>query len=172
MSRVFEHTRVWGVSIPAYWAATQLLTDAVTARVGKVGTVIGIARGGRAPAYSIARHLGVPAVIVHARHSTTDAVYAPATGSVAYDLDALKHIDVRPPVVLVDDICGSGATLATVREQLPDPLTVTLCRNAGAPDGSPDLYVWPVADWVVFPWESKPRAAVTWLPMPEKARTP
>lgn len=171
MNRVFEHTRVWGVSVPAYWAATRLLAEAVTERAGKVGTVVGIARGGRAPAYSVARHLGARAVIVHARRNTTDAVYAPAANSVKYDLDALNHLAVRQPVLLVDDICGSGATLTAVKEHLPDPLTATLCRNAGAPERSPDFYVWPVADWVVFPWEPKPQRPLTWLPMPEKVRT-
>lgn len=171
MNRVFEHTRVWGVSVPAYRAATRLLAEAVTARAGKVRTVVGIARGGRAPAYSVARHLGVPAVIVHARHNTTDAVYAPATNSVTYDLDALNHVAVRQPLVLVDDICGSGATLAAVKEHLSEALTATLCRNAGAPERNPDLYIWPVADWVVFPWEPKPQRPLTWLPMPGKVTT-
>lgn len=171
MKRVFEHTRIWGVSVPAYWAATQLLAEAVAERTGKVGTVVGIARGGRAPAYSVARHLGVPTVIVHARHNTTDAVYAPAVGSVRYDLDSLNRAAVRQPIVLVDDICGSGATLTAVKERLSDPVTMTLCRNAGAPEGSPDFYVWPVADWVVFPWEPKPQRPLAWLPMPEKVRT-
>lgn len=171
MNRVFEHARVWGVSVPAYRAATQLLAEAVTKQAGKVGAVVGIARGGRAPAYSVARHLGVPVVIVHARHNTTDAVCAPVASSVRCDLDALNHVAVRQPLVLVDDICGSGATLTAVKEHLPDPLTVTLCRNDGAPEKSPDFYVWPVADWVVFPWEPKPRRPLTWLPMPENVRT-
>ena len=171
MTRVFEHTRLWTISVPAYRAAARLLAEAVADRIAKGGTVIGIAEGGRAPAYAIARHLGLPVVIVSAKHNDTDAVYAPATGTVSCDLAGLVPVRPPEPIILVDDICGSGATLATVAEHLGSPLTMTLCRNEGAPAGMPDLYVWPVADWVVFPWEPQPRLATTYLPTPQKVRT-
>jgi len=64
--------------------------------------------------------------------------------------------------LVVDDICGSGKTLATLKEAIltagkaTQVHTVTLCKNAGS-DVDPDLWAWTVNDWVWFPWEPRPR---------------
>ena len=63
----------------------------------------------------------------------------------------------------MDDICGTGATLAAVTSalaRLAEPgavlVTATLCRNAGSPC-RPDLTVWDdLREWVIFPWEAGP----------------
>ncbi|MDF5759037.1 phosphoribosyltransferase [Spongiactinospora sp. TRM90649] len=160
--RIFEHRRLWHMAADQYWAATRLLAAEAAERLGEVRTVVGIAEGGRAPAYAIGAETGASVHIVKARHNASDEIGLPATGKVTYDLGAVPN-PLRGPVLVVDDICGSGSTLIAVVSALqpltvPDAMicTATLCRNAGAPPGLPDLYMWEVADWVVFPWERVP----------------
>lgn len=173
--RVFEHRRMWRLDQPEFTEATRLLARATTQHFGLVDAVIGIARGGTRPATDIATLLGVPAWSVTARHNTNDHPYQPATGRVHVDLTDLDN-RARGRVLLVDDIAGSGATLDTVSRALRQhsdvtrAITAVLCRNQGATT-TPDLWVWTVADWVVFPWENPHlRQGSTPLPAPETAR--
>jgi hypothetical protein len=130
-------------------------------RGGPVDAVIAVARGGTQPARDIAAALGVPARTVRARHNPTDAMYAQATGHVW--CDAAETGPLRGRVLVVDDICGTGATLAAVTSALAlaaepgaELVTATLCRNAGSPC-RPDLTVWDdLREWVIFPWEAGP----------------
>jgi len=74
----------------------------------------------------------------------------------------------------VDDICGSGATLRRVRQDLAplvspsaQVVTAVLCLNTGA-STLPDYSIWTVADWVSFPWEKPPAdKGTTPLPTPK-----
>lgn len=179
--RVFEHRGLWRLSLPAYQAGVGLLAEAALARLGGIGAVVGIANGGRAPAYAIAAKLGAPAVAVSARHNPDDTTYSQATGQVRCDFASfIPLMSSSGPFLVVDDICGTGATLAAVAEiltWLTEPeaqvCTATLCRNVGAPPGTPDLHVWSVADWVVFPWEpdhSSEQDRVQVLPVPTEVR--
>jgi hypoxanthine phosphoribosyltransferase len=131
-----------------------------------IAATIGIANGGLAPARDIAQQLLVPTHQVTARHNPTDAPYTQATGIVTYDLGPFDTaFPGRQPagtVLIVDDICGSGATFITLLPALAHRLgpnaelhTVALCRNAGS-SINPDLWVWTVDDWVAFPWERPP----------------
>lgn len=136
-----------------------------TKRARKAAT-IGIANGGLAPARDIARQLLAPTYQVTARHNPTDAAYTQTTGIVTYDLGpldlGLSGRQLAGAVLVVDDICGSGATFTTLLPALAQRLghgaelhTVALCRNAGS-SINPDLWVWTVDDWVAFPWERPP----------------
>ncbi len=103
--------------------------------------------------YAIAAKLGAPAVAVSVRHNPDDTIYSQATGQVRCDFASFIPLMGSPgPFLVVDDICGTGATLAAVVEILtwltaPEAkiCTATLCRNVGAPPGTPDLHVWSVA---------------------------
>jgi hypoxanthine phosphoribosyltransferase len=170
-ARVFDRVHLWRLSEPALDQAVSLLAHAAATDFGPFTSVLGIAEGGRTPAIRIAAHLDIPVAIVRARHNPTDAAYTPASGQVWYDLDRLAPAG---QVLVVDDICGSGATLDTVVTALteraaPDTrlVTATLCRNAGATT-TPDLWVWDdLRDWVVFPWETQPDdTLMTDLPTP------
>lgn len=153
------------------------MTGAVLREHGSVDHVIGIAEGGAAPAQVMASALGVPALSVRARHNASSATYQQATGTVHLDLDpltrALNGKRLTGRVLLVDDICGSGATLHRVTHDLApllspssQVLTATLCLNTGATT-LPDYSVWTVSDWVVFPWEKPPADGDTEpLPVP------
>ncbi len=178
--RVFRHRRILRISLDAYDHAIRLLAAAVRRRFAPVSAVVGIANGGLAPAGGISAILDVPNHRITAKHNPTNAVYIKATGHVTVDLDdmaaALHRQQLAGTVLLVDDICGSGATFSTVRSAIdpylqPDAVvrTVALCRNAGA-SLNPDLWAWTVDDWVHFPWEPPPQTtiAIEELPIPGK----
>ncbi|MGH3687640.1 MAG: phosphoribosyltransferase [Pseudonocardiaceae bacterium] len=169
--RVFDHARLWVASEIGVFEAVRLLACAAEASFGPIGEVIGIAEGGRTPAALIAAHLDVPIRIVHARHNLTKALYTQATGAVACDIGSIAAGSMRGRVLLVDDVCGTGATLCTVAAVLATAdlrlISCVLCLNAGA-RMAPDLWVWEVRDWVVFPWEAVPDTPLLRvdLPMP------
>ncbi len=178
--RVFEHHQIWRLTPEALREATTLLAGAILSNHQSVQHVIGIANGGVAPARMIASTLGVKARTVHARHNTGDATYQQATGKVTLDLAplirALNGQRMKGRVLVVDDICGSGATLRRLQHDLApllspsaQLLTAVLCLNTGATT-LPDYSVWTVSDWVVFPWEKPPADQdTTPLPRPEEA---
>ncbi|MGH4020503.1 MAG: phosphoribosyltransferase [Pseudonocardiaceae bacterium] len=173
--RVFDHARLWAASEVGVSEATRLLASAARTGFGPIGHVIGIAEGGQTPAALIAAHLDVPIRIVQARHNPTEAPYTQATGKVTCDIGSIPAGSMRGRVLLVDDICGTGATLCTVTDALATPdlrlISCVLCLNAGAPM-TPDLWVWEVRDWVVFPWEAVPDTSLTRvdLPIPTEVR--
>jgi hypoxanthine phosphoribosyltransferase len=181
--RIFTHARVLRITLDAYDQAVRLLGDAVSS-LGPIHAVIGIANGGVAPARGISVLLGVINYQITARHNPTNAIYTQATGQVTVDLPALATTlqgqQLSGRVLLVDDICGTGATFTAALTALQPHLhsdaevtTVSLCRNAGA-SLDPDLWVWTVDDWVLFPWEPRPpsTAAIEDLPAPQRVNTP
>ncbi|GAA4466443.1 phosphoribosyltransferase [Phytohabitans houttuyneae] len=179
-SRRFRHERLLVMTLPAYEHAVRLLAAAAEARFAPVSAVVAIANGGLVPAGGISGVLDVPNYRLTAQHNPTDAIYTEATGHVTCDLSplaaALGGQQLGGTVLLVDDICGSGATFTAVQSALHPHLqletvvrTVALCRNAGT-SLDPDLWVWTVDDWVCFPWEppSRTEAAVEELPILER----
>lgn len=167
--RVFDHTQLWVASEAGVSEATRLLASAARASFGPIREVIGIAEGGRTPTVMMAAHLDVPIRIVQARHNPTETPYTQATGEVTYDTGSVPPGSVSGHVLLVDDICGTGATLCAVAGALATPglrlISCVLCLNAGA-RMTPDLWVWEVRDWVVFPWETVPDTALTRVDLP------
>jgi hypoxanthine phosphoribosyltransferase len=162
-SRRFRHERLLDMALPAYEHAVRLLAAAAKARFAPIGAVIAIANGGLAPARGISGVLDIPSYRLTAKHNPTNATYTQATGHVVHDLrmlaSALDGQQLADTVLLVDDICGSGATFTAVLSALRPHLhpkavvrAVALCRNAGTAF-DPDLWMWTVDDWVHFPWE-------------------
>lgn len=133
--RVFDHSRVWRLEEVAFAAAARLLAD--HARTHRPDVVVGIARGGVPLARRLGALLGVPMVTVSARHNHSDALYVAATGEVSVpELPAGLRDYSGGRLLVADDICGTGATLATVTARLTadlrpsDLYAVVLCRNA------------------------------------------
>ncbi|MFD5089826.1 phosphoribosyltransferase [Amycolatopsis thailandensis] len=178
--RDFDYRQVWRVTPETLRDATALLTDAILRDHASIERVIGLANGGISPAHLIATTLGMNARIVRARHNTSDGAYQQATGEVSLDLTPLTRTlngqRLKGRVLVVDDICGSGATLRRVHDDLTpllspgaQLLTAVLCLNTGA-STLPDYSIWTVSDWVVFPWEQPPADHdTTPLPPPKKA---
>jgi hypoxanthine phosphoribosyltransferase len=176
--RVFDHAFAWQMNPRQAAAAASLLAAAAAGRFGPVDQVIAIERGGIEPARAIASQLGAPLGSVRARHNPTSDLYAQATGRVSCTVSGIAARTVSGCVLVVDDICGTGATLHTIGGVLSELAapgarlhTATLCRNAGA-TCRPALTVWDdLREWVVFPWEPRPPAGTTvrMLPDPEQA---
>ena len=110
-SRAFNRDFAWQMTASQATTAAAVLAGAA-ATGGPVDAVIAIARGGTEPARDIAAALAAPVRTVRARHNPTDAVYAVATGRVSCDVAGAGPL--RGRVLVVDDICGTGATLTAV----------------------------------------------------------
>ena len=173
--RVFEHQRIWQLDRAAFDAAAALIAAAEHPHQPQL--IIGIDRGGRDLANALSRHLQIPVVMITARHNASDQIALPAAGTVGVDLSPLGNQARSARLLVADDIAGSGQTLAVTSGLLaarngPASIrTAVLCRNAGS-SLTPDTWVWDVADWVVFPWETPPGIPTRPLPLPDRARHP
>ena len=156
VQRVFEHQRIWRLTQDSFTAAAAL----IGAHEPTPDVVVGIARGGVPLARLLGAHYGVPVVEFVARHNRSDTLHLPATGHVelpdAPDTALAEHDGKR--MLLVDDICGTGATYLAAIPWLATHLpasavrTAALCRSRAAAY-TPDTWVWDTLDWVVFPWD-------------------
>ncbi|WP_042380005.1 phosphoribosyltransferase [Streptacidiphilus melanogenes] len=146
-------------------AATGALAEQVTAG-GMPQAVVGIMRGGMVPAVWLAHRLGIRDVrSIEVTHTTKDGIGAPKTslptvrnpGSLG-DLSALD-------VLLVDDIAGSGETLAHTADMLRDlgarvrTAVLTVNRANWTQEDEPARAIDHIASlqdtWIVFPWEGQ-----------------
>lgn len=177
--RIFDHAFAWQMTPRQLTAAASLLAGAARSQFGPIDQVIAVERGGIEPARAISSQLGMRMHAIRARHNPTSDLYTQATGQVWCTASGLPPDAVRGCVLIVDDICGTGATLRVVTSILRGLAgpgtrlhTATLCRNAGASD-KPQLTVWDdLREWVVFPWEPRPPSSTTLrtLPDPTQAR--
>lgn len=172
-SRIFDQHRIWRLDRPVFEEAVFLLAETI-ARQWVVDIIIGIARGGREPAFALASHLHLPVYEICARRNRFDHIQSEAIPYVDIEMRGIAVIPRKMHILLIDDICGEGETLERVCQALreyqkPKQIrSVTLCRNAGSLF-TPDAWVWTVRDWVVFPWEERPPGIQTEpLPKPEK----
>jgi uncharacterized protein len=173
-SRVFDHAFVWRMTSRQLTDAASLLAYSAARRFGPIGTVIAIERGGVQPARAIASQLSACLLTIRAQHNPTSDLYVEATGRVTCTVSGIKPGAINGQALVVDDICGTGATLHAVTSILgelagPDTRlhTATLCRNAGA-SSRPELTVWDdLREWVIFPWEPAPPAGITIRILPE-----
>ncbi|MFI6883750.1 phosphoribosyltransferase [Streptosporangium canum] len=159
--RVFDHQRIWQVNPEVFAAAAELL--AAHEKPHRPDVVIAIARGGIPLGRALSRLLEVPMISVTLRHNHDDGLKVQATGRVdIIDSAELDQVTSGSRVLVVDDICGTGATLSAVAPLLQQRLgsvsvrTVVLCRNAASHDlegvAGPDAWLWNTRDWVIFPW--------------------
>lgn len=129
--------------------------------------VIGLSRGGLIPATIIANYLKVRTVISHGYHSYDDETqtrdYRNPHGVMYQDgiIDLRKGL-TGPNVLIVDDLCDEGITLAGLVDRIKGKFhegvinirTATLCcktRSCFRPD-----YIGQEVgdDWITFPWEA------------------
>ncbi|MFI8281124.1 phosphoribosyltransferase [Streptomyces sp. NPDC085929] len=177
--RLFRGTGPFELTEPMLERVLDELAAAI-APDGEVSIVLAVANGGTIPGAGLAGRLAVPLAHIQAKHNRTDAIHTQATGNVAVAVPDGFPDALSGRVLLVDDICGSGATFAALTTALEPMLTaggrvetVALCRNEGA-DRAPDWAAYTVDDWVVFPWEAPPAGIeLVALPSPSplKGRT-
>ncbi|MFD8589878.1 phosphoribosyltransferase [Streptomyces sp. NPDC059637] len=147
-------------------AATQALAKQVTAD-GVPQAVVGIVRGGMVPAVWLAHRLKIRDVrTIEVTRTTEEGINATKTPLPTVrnpaSLGDLTDLDV----LLVDDIAGSGATLAHTADLLRDlgPVrvrTAVLAVNRAnwAREADPERAIDYLASlndtWIVFPWEGQ-----------------
>ncbi|MET7772108.1 phosphoribosyltransferase family protein [Nocardia sp. NPDC005366] len=152
------------------WAGFGSCLRAMAARVtadGRPSVVVGVLRGGMVPAVALAHQLGVRDVraigIEHTRDEGTDAEKYPAPR--VLDPASLGVFTPGADVLVVDDVVGSGASLAAACSLLPDTVvrvrravvvvnTVNWAKaNADEPQQHCHYIGATCAGWVRFPWE-------------------
>ncbi|MFC5186804.1 phosphoribosyltransferase [Actinomadura harenae] len=148
------------------WGDIQQHVASVTAAITRDGSpeaIVAIARGGLIPAVLLAHRFGCRDLrTLNFTHTTTDAVHADKTTSPVLTgvlaVDGLAGRDV----LLVDDIAGSGDTLAAARHLLSHTAaarrlrTVVLVVNTAnwtRHQQAPTYVGHRVEGWVTFPWE-------------------
>ena len=158
--RHFRRRRLFDITPEAYETAIEILAEATIRWAPEA--IVAIAAGGSRPARDLANRLDADLLWeVSAQHNPCHETFCDPTGAVAVDGTPPVELAQRARWLLVDDICGSGATYHAVAAHLypragPGVTIrfVTLCRNEGAVV-EPDWWVWSVDDWVRFPWEPK-----------------
>ncbi|MFI9644373.1 phosphoribosyltransferase [Micromonospora sp. NPDC051925] len=174
-SRTFLGAQTWAMPRGAFASAAALIAQAEAPHAPEVA--VGIERGGRELASRVAGLLNIPAAFVPARHNDSDQVGIQASGRVRVEARAIEQLPTAGRLLLLDDICGSGATLRTLIAVItglraPTSIrTAVLCRNVGA-GFTPDSWVWDVSDWVCFPWEDQPTHRTEPLPAPRLVHHP
>jgi hypoxanthine phosphoribosyltransferase len=172
--RICDGKRVWRLDQGQFDRAIELLAEEFT-QIQPIDSVVGIARGGCKTALQLSRRWNLPYYEVIARHNLSDRIHSAPMESVDVDVESIRRIPIQQSIVLVDDICGTGETLGAVKTKIRTnqeaPIvikTITLCRNAGS-TVAPNLCIWAVRDWVVFPWDPTPECSSTeLLPEPQE----
>jgi hypoxanthine phosphoribosyltransferase len=145
--------------IPLTWSEVAMAVDHIARKIRldnfSPDIIIGISRGGLAPALLISHKLGV---------RNLEIVNAKYYGNGTYP----KTINPRPMIgpipfegeynsgLLVDDIAGTGNTISEVslrlKKRLKNMKTATLVKNVNCQINL-DYFFFLVDDFVVFPWE-------------------
>lgn len=149
---------------------TTTLADAVAAD-GIPDVIVGIVRGGMVPAVLLAHHLGIRDVrALEITHTESDAVNAAKSDRPVLRNSASLGRLAGGNALVVDDIAGSGDTLAAARRQvvlggaasvrtavcLLNLANWLSCREAAGGDAGerePTYVGRRTSRWVVFPWE-------------------
>lgn len=120
--------------------------------------IVGIARGGLVPATALANHLNIQSFYtIRIKHNASDGIW-PERDTTRVAERSLSEPLGNKHILLVDDIAGDGETMLAARSHLEElgPLraitTVTLVVNV-ASQYIPDLFIYKIDGWVVFPWE-------------------
>ncbi len=80
-SRIFDQQRIWRLDRPVFEEAVFLLAEAIV-RKWVVDIIVGIARGGREPAFALSSHLHLPVYEICARRNRSDSIQSEANLSV------------------------------------------------------------------------------------------
>lgn len=156
MNRLHLNERLWRLDWSEFEVAASRLAEQLQGLDAEC--VVAIARGGLTLGERLASALTTPLVAVRAQGNERDEIGSPPAAVVRLDASSLGDCAGMRRIVLCDDIVGGGATLSAVSAALlqsaPEATlaTAALCCNAYA-SPQPDLWIWTVSDWVLFPWE-------------------
>jgi uncharacterized protein len=160
MSRHFEHRRLYRLERAELESGVEIIGAAIRQQQLRIGAVVAVAQGGRLFGDLLARYLCKPLYEIEAKHNIGDGLWSDTLPTVIVKPTPKVVIDSCAHLLIADDICGSGETLTAVTQQFLSLecggiITATLCRNIGSTI-YPNFWLWPVDDWVVFPWEPQP----------------
>ncbi|MBC9718435.1 purine phosphoribosyltransferase [Streptomyces sp. TRM66268-LWL] len=130
-------------------------------------TIVGILRGGMIPAVALAHQLDVRDVrAVEVTRTLSDGIQAEKSSAPRLRNPASLGNLVGRDVLLVDDVAGSGTTLAHTRRIIAGLTaarlrTAVLCVNQAnwllpqQPQAAIDYIALRCEGWVIFPWETR-----------------
>ncbi|MFF1822738.1 phosphoribosyltransferase [Kribbella sp. NPDC058245] len=172
-------TGLWTRTAPyaMSWSDFGFLVDRLAAQIADSGTapdaIVGLARGGLPAAVALAQHgeRTPDFYVLGAVRNTSDERYSDRSGSpeIRYLVPSATSLRGRS-VLIVDDIVGDGATLASATDHLAAHGPATI-RSASVIVNQ-NTSVWPtfhgcvVDDWVIFPWERRPEGNLPVRPLP------
>jgi len=120
---------------------------------GKVDVVVGVLRGGYFPAHLIADALDLEIYVLRIKS------YAGIgkRGKAKVLMPLIGDVESKR-VLLVDDVCDSGVTLALAKEYLKfyspsEVLTAALYVKPSCSE-RPDFWAKETEKWIVFPWDA------------------
>lgn len=136
------------------WAEVEDMAAAIAAGAKGHGfnSIIAVSRGGLIPAYFVASRLGIKKI-----HTICLSAYEGIhKGELKLESPMMPVIEKGDKVLVIDDICDTGETLAYIKAAYLYCViyTATLInKNVIEP---PNFYaeVLPLATWAVFPWEA------------------
>ena len=146
------------------------IKDACQALAGKINDqkldisyIVGVTRGGLAPAVVLSHILDIPTIPVSYSSHTgkgDNKFYNDELPDIQSSIDKERILPGKPAILIVDDISDSGETFADLhkiyKERGHKVYTLTLYHKEGSVF-SPD-FIWQqipkAAGWITFPWES------------------
>ncbi|WP_152363216.1 phosphoribosyltransferase [Microlunatus speluncae] len=156
--------------VPLTWQRLEEMVDHLAQSIGRdtPQTLVAVLRGGAVPAVLLAHRLGLRDLrTIEVTHTANDGRHAAKTPTpVVVNAESLGDL-AGHDVVIVDDVAGTGHTLAAVvdlvvRAGATRARTALCVVNADnwtrpAPVEEAATYIGEVTrGWVVFPWEEGP----------------
>lgn len=118
----------------------------IKSQLPEVDRVVGIGSGGIVPASLVAYELNRPLSILSINYRAPDNTPRFPTPQL---LQGLSLMNGRERILLVDDVCVTGKTMALARKILADHTIITLVMK-----GTADIVLFPeVAQCVNWPWK-------------------
>lgn len=155
------------IALDLDWSTLAGLTTTLAAAVandGRPEVIVGVLRGGAVPAVLAAHQLGLRAVrSVEITHTTLDGPNAAKTSRPQLANPASLGEVAGLDVLVVDDVAGSGDTLAAARALVQDAgairVRTAVCvlneLNWTTDQRLPSYVGTRCRGWVRFPWESR-----------------
>lgn len=114
-------------------------------------TLVGLARGGLVPGVTLSHKLKAPLLIISAQ-----SYEGHDRGALAFNVSFTKPME--SPILLIDDICDSGATMQNVYKYITSigiEASVATLFYKERSSFKPDWYLNKVENetWIYFPWE-------------------
>jgi hypoxanthine phosphoribosyltransferase len=155
------------------WDEVGRMIDSLATDIRATGyeptVIVGIARGGLAPAVALSNRLGVLDFrILSIPRNSSNSRYSERADAVL-DYMVPDRSMAGADVLIVDDIMGDGGTMTLAAKTVRDlgartVRSAVLVRNVGATFGA-DHEVVQVDDWTVFPWEEPSGGGETATPL-------